>query len=69
MIQRVFWLFYIVIVTFQTGTTFEAFFAKMRRFYNAKQCFFFAENPGCTAPGQPSAAGSGEFLGLLRCRN
>ena len=30
---------------------------------------FFAENPGCTAPGQPSAAGSGEFLGLLRCRN
>ena len=40
MIQRVFWLFYIVIVTFQTGTKFEAFFATMRSFYNAKQCFF-----------------------------
>jgi len=46
MIQRVFWLFLIVIVTFQTGTTFEAFFAKMRSFYNAKQCCFFRGKPG-----------------------
>ena len=46
MIQKVFWLFYIVIVTFQTGTKLEAFFATMRSFYNAKQCVFFHGKPG-----------------------
>ena len=49
-------------VTVQTPSKFDVFFAAKRNFYDAKQCFF-AKNPGFTAKIQSSALWNEIFAG------